>query len=309
MASNIETLSNAIDWIVTQDTPPSLDTIAKKFDYEPTYFQKLFKSHVGVSPKHFTHYMFYKRARDLLLDGYSTLDAAYEAGLSGQGRLHDLFLKVEGMTPGSVKDRGKDITITYGFAPTFMGELMVAKTDKGICWLGFQVDESRDRSLQRMFHYWPLANFIEGDLTGEIEKIESLCRHCEERSDEAIQNSDYNKNSGLPQSRSLSSRRRGLPRNDKLRLDLYGTNMQLQVWQALLKIPFGAVTDYKAIAQSMDKPKAARAVGNAVGMNPVSLLIPCHRVIQSTGIINNYGWGSPRKKIILGIEGQSSQSM
>jgi len=275
MASNIEILSNAIDWIVTQDTPPSLDMIAKKFDYEPTYFQKLFKSHVGVSPKHFTQYMTYKRARDLLLDGYSTLDAAYEAGLSGQGRLHDLFLKIESMTPGDVKNRGQNLTITYGFTPTLLGELMVAKTDMGICWLGFQVDESRAISLKRMFQFWPKAHFVEGNMTQEIKAIESIW----------------------------------LGDNNNLSLDLYGTNMQLQVWQALLKTPFGAVTDYKAIAQSIGKPKAARAVGNAVGMNPVSLLIPCHRVIQSTGIVNNYGWGSPRKKIILGIEGHSSQSL
>ena len=300
MSSNIQTIAKAIDWLVTQDNAPSLDVLANRYDYDPAYFQKLFKGHVGVSPKHFTQYMSYRRARDLLLNGYSTLDAAYEAGLSGQGRLHDLFLKIEGMTPGSVKDRGKNITITYGFAPTFMGELMVAKTNKGICWLGFQVDESRNKSTQRMMDYWPQATFVEGDVEDEIDKIESLWRHCEKaQADEAIHT--ISPMNGLP--RSLS-----LPRNDKLRLDLYGTNMQLQVWQALLKIPFGAVTDYKAIAQSIGKPKAARAVGNAVGMNPVSLLIPCHRVIQSTGIVNNYGWGSPRKKIILGIEGTSSQS-
>jgi len=277
-ANHLHILSRAIDWIVAQETPPSLETIAQQFSYEPTYFQKLFKAHVGVSPKQFIHYMLYRRARDLLLDGYSTLDAAYEAGLSGQGRLHDLFLKIEAMTPGSVKDRGHGLTITYGFAPTMMGELMIAKTNKGICWLGFQVNESRDRSTQRMLDYWPNATFIEGDVSEDIALIQSLW---------------------MPS---------GEDRHNTLSLDLYGTNMQLQVWQALLKIPFGAVTDYKAIAQSIGKPKAARAVGNAVGMNPVSLLIPCHRVIQSTGIVNNYGWGSPRKKIILGLEGHSSPS-
>lgn len=269
MTSQIETIAKAIDWIVAQDNPPALDIIANRYGYEPTYFQKLFKAHVGVSPKHFVHYMTYKRARDLLLQGHSTLDAAYESGLSGQGRLHDLFLKIESMTPGSVKYRGQGIAITYGFAPTALGELMVAKTDKGICWLGFKVNETQQKSLQRMFDYWPKADFVEGDLSAEIQAIESIWRG----------------------------------ENKKLTLDLYGTNMQMQVWQALLKIPFGAVTDYKAIAHFIDKPKAARAVGNAVGMNPVSLLIPCHRVIQSTGIVNNYGWGSPRKKIILGLEG------
>jgi len=271
MNSQTHVITKAIDWLVTQHEAPSLDQIANRYDYDPSHFQKLFKSHVGVSPKQFTQYMYYKRARDLLLRGYTTLDAAYEAGLSGQGRLHDLFLSVEGMTPGSVKERGKGVTITYGFAPTFMGELMVAKTNKGICWLGFQVDESRDRSLQRMFDYWPNADFFDGDVSDEIEIIDKIWKG----------------------------------QSGQLKLDIYGTNMQIQVWQALLKIPFGVVTDYKAIAQSIGKPKAARAVGNAVGANPISLLIPCHRVIQSTGIVNNYGWGSPRKKVVLGIEGHS----
>jgi AraC family transcriptional regulator of adaptative response/methylated-DNA-[protein]-cysteine methyltransferase len=272
MTPQTHIIANAIDWLVTQDTAPSLNDIAARYDYDPAHFQKLFKSHVGVSPKQFTQYMYYKRARDLLLGGYSTLDAAYKSGLSGQGRLHDLFLSIEGMTPGSVKGRGADITITYGFADTFMGELMVAKTDKGICWLGFQVDESRDRSTQRMFNYWPNAKFIEGNVGGEIKAIDHIWRG----------------------------------ENKHLKLHLYGTSMQIQVWQALLKIPFGAVTDYKAIAHYIGKPKAARVVGNAVGMNPISLLIPCHRVIQSTGIVNNYGWGSPRKKIILGLEGKNN---
>ncbi len=270
MNSNIETIAQAIDWIVSQETPPSLDNLAARYRYEPTYFQKIFKNHVGVSPKQFTHYMTYRRARDLLLQNHSTLEAAYESGLSGQGRLHDLFLKIESMTPGTVKNRGHGIAITYGFAPTLLGELMVAKTDRGICWLGFQVDESREIATQRMKDYWPKAIFIEGDVGHEIEKIEAIW---------------LGLNSG------------------RLSLDIYGTNMQLQVWQALLQIPFGTVTYYSAIARSIGKPKAARAVGNAVGANPISLLIPCHRVIQSTGIINNYGWGSPRKKIILGLEG------
>jgi AraC family transcriptional regulator of adaptative response/methylated-DNA-[protein]-cysteine methyltransferase len=275
MRSQIDIIAQAIDWIVTQETPPSLNILAARYGYEPTYFQKIFKNHVGVTPKQFCHYITYRRARDLLLQNHSTLDAAYDSGLSGQGRLHDLFLKVESMTPGAVKDRGRDITVTYGFAPSVLGELMVGKTDRGICWLGFQIDESREIAIQRMKDYWPKANFVEGDVGREIEKIETIW---------------HGGNS------------------DRLSLDIYGTNMQLQVWQALLKIPFGTVTHYNAIARSIGKPKAARAVGNAVGANPISLLIPCHRVIQSTGIVNNYGWGSPRKKIILGLEGQNINS-
>ena len=278
MSSNIDTITKSIDWLVAQNDMPSLEVIARHAGYEPTYYQKIFKSHVGVTPAQFLRYKTYARARDFLLQGYSTLDAAYEAGLSGQGRLHDVFIQTEGMTPGAVKDRGKGLTITYGFAPSSLGELIIAKTDKGICWLGFQIDESRERCLNRLHEFWPHATFIKGDVSDEGEKINAIWGHT---------------------STSV---------NGKLRLDLYGTNIQLQVWQALLKIPYGAVTNYSAIAQSIGKPKAARAVGNDVGMNPVSLLIPCHRVIQSTGIVNNYGWGSPRKKIILGIEAASSQS-
>lgn len=272
MKDNYRILTKVLDWMIAHaDDQKSLDQIAAQFEFEPTYFQKLFKSYVGVSPKQFQRYMSYRRARDLLIEGMPTLGAAYEAGLSGQGRLHDLFMTVEGMTPGDVKNRGKGLSITYGFAPTSMGELMIAKTSKGICWLGFQVDESRDLSIQRMKKFWPLADYVEGDILNESAMIENLWKG---------ENIKY-----------------------KLRLDLYGTNMQLQVWQALLRIPFGKVVDYKSIAHHIGKPKAARAVGNAVGMNPVSLLIPCHRVIQASGIVNNYGWGSPRKKVILGLEG------
>jgi AraC family transcriptional regulator of adaptative response/methylated-DNA-[protein]-cysteine methyltransferase len=269
---NHETLSDVIDYLVARaETQESLDTIASRFGFEATYFQKLFKSYVGLSPKQFQRYISYRRARDLLIDGMPTLDAAYEAGLSGQGRLHDLFLTVESVTPGEIKNRGVNLHITYGFAPTSLGELMIAKTNRGLCWLGFRVDESSDLSITRMKNFWPLAHFQQGNVINEAQKIETIWQ--------------------------------GHSINHKLKLDIYGTNMQLQVWQALLRIPFGMAVDYKSIAGYIGKPKAARAVGNAVGANPLSLLIPCHRVIQASGIVNNYGWGSPRKKVILGLEG------
>lgn len=273
MKTRYDNISKAIDWLITHYAQqPSLETVAGRFGYDPVHFQKVFKDHVGVTPKQFVRYMTYTRARDLLLTGYPTLEAAYEAGLSGQGRLNDLFVAVEGMTPGAVKTRGAGIEIRYGFAPTRLGEIMLAKTDKGICWLGFQVNDSRDRSIKRMRSHWPLAGFIQDDaaVNGEVAAIDRIWRGG----------------------------------NAPLKLDLYGTNLQLQVWQALLKIPFGSTVDYKSIAHSIGHPRAARAVGNAVGANPVSLLIPCHRVIQASGIVNNYGWGSPRKKQILAAEAQ-----
>ena len=272
MKSQYENMASIIDWIVSNEhTNPSLSDIAVQANLEPTYFQKIFTSYVGVSPHQFLKYMKYQKARDLLAGGHTTLATAYDAGLSGNARLHDLMMTVESVTPGDVKSRGQNLTIKYGFAPTFLGELMVAKTAKGICWLGFRVDESQARSTQRMKAYWPRAQFIQGDVSDEIQAIENIWH-----------------------------RKMG---QSKLVLDIYGTNMQIQIWQALLKIPFGYVTDYKSIAQSIDRPKASRAVGNAVGANPISLLIPCHRVIQASGVVNNYGWGSARKKVILGLEG------
>lgn len=275
MTTRMDNLAQAIDWLVTHyEDQPSLDIIAARYGYEPVHFQKIFKDHVGVSPKQFVRYMTYSKARDLLLTGYPTLDAAYESGLSGQGRLNDLFITVEGMTPGAVKTRGQGIVIRYGFAPTRLGQIMVARTDKGICWLGFQVDESQSRSIERMRGHWPLADFVEDHdaVAADIQAIDAIWQG----------------------------------ENRPLKLDLYGTNLQLQVWQALLKIPFACTVDYKSIASSLGKPKAARAIGNAVGANPISLLIPCHRVIQASGIVNNYGWGSPRKKQILAVESQIS---
>lgn len=261
-----------IDWIIAHEADnPSLSTIAAQAGYEPTYFQKHFTDYVGVSPHQFLKFMKYTRARDLLANGHTTLDTAYQAGLSGQGRLHNLMMTIESVTPGQVQNRGKDLTIEYGFGDTFMGELMIAKTPRGLCWLGFKIDESPARSIERMRGYWPLASFKEVDVHDDVTAIENIWL--------------------------------GRLNDKKLALDVYGTNMQIQVWQALLKIPFGYVTDYKSIAQSIGKPKASRAVGNAVGANPLSLLIPCHRVIQASGIVNNYGWGSARKKAILGIEG------
>jgi len=267
-------MAGIIDWLIAHESEsPSLIEIAAYAGLEQTYFQKQFTDYVGVSPHQFLKYIKYQRARDLLVGGHTTLAAAYDAGLSGQGRLHDLMMSVESVTPGDVKTRGRDLTINYGFAPTFMGELMVAKTARGICWVGFQMNESRARSIERMREYWPLAQFNEADVSADIQTIENIWR------------------------RKING--------ERLALDVYGTNMQVQVWQALLKIPFGYVTDYKSIAEHIGKPKASRAVGNAVGANPLSLLIPCHRVIQASGIVNNYGWGSARKKVILGLEANS----
>lgn len=272
----MQVIAESIDYLVDHYAEnPSLEFLAKRAGYDADYFQKLFKARVGLSPKRLCQYMSLRHARPFLEKGVPTLLAAHEAGLSGNARLHDLFLSCEGVTPGQVSGRGAGLAITYGFTPTPLGELMMGKTAKGICWLGFLIDGKRDEGLRRMHASWPLAAFTHDDaaLAGEAEIISSI----------------WSPEGG----------------KGRLKLDLYGTNFQIQVWKALLEIPYGETVTYQDIAGQIGRPKASRAVGNAVGANPVSVLIPCHRVIRSTGIIDNYGWGSPRKKVILALEAGS----
>jgi AraC family transcriptional regulator of adaptative response/methylated-DNA-[protein]-cysteine methyltransferase len=267
-------LTEAIDYLVAHyQEQPDLAELSKRFGYEPTYFQKLFRDYVGISPKRFVQFMSLRTARDFLLQGASTLEAAYEAGLSGTGRLYDLFVQCQAMTPGEFQKHGRGLAIRYGFHPSPLGELMVAVTDRGVCWLGFQIDQSRTLELERLEHHFPGALYIH-DQDGTVAATEEILKIWAGQGDA----------------------------KKKLKLDLVGTNFQIQVWQAMLKIPAGVTVSYKTIAESLGKPKASRAVGGAVGANPISLLIPCHRVIQQSGIIDNYGWGSPRKKSILGVE-------
>lgn len=275
MKPNMDVIAESIDYLVAHyQEQPDLEHLARRAGYEPTYFQKLFKDKVGISPKHLQHYMMVRSARDLLGQGASTLEAAHGAGVSGNARLHDLFVTYEGMTPGAVQKRGQGLSIAYGIYPSILGRTIVARTHKGVCWLGFMMDESEAYCLLRMRQHWPKADIVRDDalVAPDFERLMMIW-------------------SGQGDA------------GNKLRLDLYGTNFQLQVWQALLKIPNGETLTYQDIARDLGRPKSSRAVGNAVGANPISLLIPCHRVIRSTGIIDNYGWGSPRKKVLLALEG------
>lgn len=267
-----QAVSDAIDYIVAHwQDQPDLDALAHRAGYDSTHFQKTFTRMVGLSPKKLVQYMNARHARDFLLEGFSTLDAAYAAGLSGNGRLFDLFVNVEAATPGEVQKKGRGLRISYGYHPTPMGDILIAQTARGICWLGFVVDEDRDVPMQRLLAYWPQAEFIKDEkaTAPTAERIMDIWRGAE---------------------------------TSKLNIHLYGTNFQIQVWQALLKIPCGGAVSYQDVANYLGKPTASRAVGGAVGANPISLLIPCHRVIQSSGIIENYGWGTPRKKLILALE-------
>ena len=264
-------MADMIDWMVSHAKDrPSLQDMARHAGYEPTHFQKTFKSYVGVTPKQFIDFMAYNTAEEFLLNQSPTLDAAYQSGLSGQGRLHDLCVRIAGTTPGAISKRGEGLTIRYGWCPSPWGNLLIGQTELGICWLAFGMNGDTAQPEQRMRAYWPQAAF--------------------EPNSEAV----------TPSAKQIVSALNGA--QETLPLDLHGTNMQIQIWQALLKIPAGHCLSYTGIGQTIGKPKAARAVGNAVGANPIALLIPCHRVIRASGVIDNYAWGNERKRALLGLE-------
>ncbi|MEO0400513.1 MAG: methylated-DNA--[protein]-cysteine S-methyltransferase [Pseudomonadota bacterium] len=262
----------AIDYLVdSAEAPPDLNGLADIVGLSPTYFQKLFKEGAGVSPKRFLQCLSAERARVALHDGASVLDAALAAGLSGPSRMHDLFLHAEAMTPGAYRRRGAGETIRYGEARGPFGATLIGATEKGICWLSFAEARDFGRSVVEMKKDWPAADFIE-DAAAVAPLAAAAFAHA----------------LGTP--------------NGPVALHVAGTNFQIKVWEALLRIPSGATASYGAIADIVCSRRASRAVGAAVGANPVSLLIPCHRVIKASGAVHNYRWGAARKKALLALE-------
>ncbi|PIR25089.1 MAG: cysteine methyltransferase [Deltaproteobacteria bacterium CG_4_10_14_0_2_um_filter_43_8] len=246
---------------------PELDDIAKQVHLSPFHFQRLFKEWAGVTPKKFLQYLSIEYAKKLLKKNLSLLDASLETGLSGTSRLHDLFVTVEGMTPGEYKNGGENLTLHYRYASTLFGNIIIASTSKGICHLAFIDDEvSALEGLQQMFPKAVLLNKKDA-LQEKALKIFS------------------------PESGDL----------EQIKLHLKATPFQLKVWQSLLKIPPGRVESYSAVAAHI-RSKAVRAVGSAIAKNPVAYLIPCHRVIQSTGCFGQYRWGSAKKASLIGWE-------
>lgn len=248
---------------------PSLDELAEKLHLSPFHFQRMFTEWAGVSPKKFLQYISIEHAKSVLKNEQATLfDAAFDTGLSGTGRLHDLFINIEGMTPGEYKNGGELLSINYSFAETPFGEVLVASTHKGICYMAFADDETVAHN--EMQHIFPRASFRR--MTDLIQQNALF-----------IFSQDWSK-------------------LNQVKLHLKGTAFQLKVWESLLRIPMGKFTTYGKLAVQLDNPKASRAVGSAVGDNPVAFLIPCHRVIQSTGSFGQYHWGSVRKTAMLGWE-------
>jgi AraC family transcriptional regulator of adaptative response/methylated-DNA-[protein]-cysteine methyltransferase len=250
---------------------PSLSEIGAAVGLSEYHFQRLFSRWVGISPKRFLQYLTKEYAKKLITDSENILDVTFDAGLSSPGRLHDLFVTCEAMTPGQVKTRGSGVRLIYGIHPSPFGECLLAATERGICALRFLRDANPDDLADWLQQQWPRA----------------MLRH---EPDETL----------LLQRRvfDFSSDQPPAP----VHLYVQGTNFQIKVWEALLKIPLGRAVAYEDIARHIGMPRAARAVGNAVGRNPIPFLIPCHRVIRKVGDFGNYGEGPARKKAMLGWE-------
>jgi AraC family transcriptional regulator of adaptative response/methylated-DNA-[protein]-cysteine methyltransferase len=268
--TDYQRVENAIDYITKNfKEEPSLEETASAINLSQYHFQRLFSRWVGVSPKKFFQYVKLVYAKEELISKQlPLLDVAYDLGFSSASRLHDLFVKVEGMTPGQFKNRGHGLKISYSFYETLFGAMIVGSTNIGICHMAFEDD--KEVAIQVLKKKFPNAQFIE-------------------RRDEMQLNAQR---VFRPDWKDL----------DEIKLHLFGTPFQLKVWEALLKIPTGSLSTYGAIAKEIETPKSSRAVGTAIGNNPVAYLIPCHRVIRSNGHLGGYMWGLNRKQALIAWE-------
>jgi AraC family transcriptional regulator of adaptative response/methylated-DNA-[protein]-cysteine methyltransferase len=253
-----------------QDDQPSLNEVAGHVGLSPFHFQRLFVAWAGVTPKEFLQALTLQRAKQLLQQSNSLLDTSLQAGLSGPSRLHDLFLQVEKMTPGEYKSAAKGLTIHWSIFDTPFGPALFAATDRGLCRVAFADDDLG--ALAELEENWPSSMLIES-------------------ADEVA-----------PYAQEVVRRMQGLTPQSRLGLLLKGSDLRLKVWLALLRVPSGSLVSYSHLAQAIDQPDAVRAVASSVGDNPLAFLIPCHRVIRSTGAHGEYHWGAGRKLALIGIE-------
>jgi len=242
----------------------SLDDLASRMGMSAAHFQRMFSAWVGVSPKRYQQYLTLDHAKALLVQRFTVLAAAQDAGLSGTGRLHDLFLRWEAMTPGEFAAGGAGLVIRWGYCPTPFGEALAMATDRGLCGLAFTEETGREAALADLCARWPGARFV---ASTEVEALVAAAMG-----------------------------------GQGGQLHLIGAPFQIKVWEALLRIPSGHVTTYSEIAQAVGSPRAVRAVGTAVGRNPVSFLIPCHRALRKSGGLGGYHWGLPVKRAMLAWE-------
>ena len=248
---------------------PGLDMVARHVGLSPYHFQRLFRRWAGISPKRFVQYLTLEHAKRALAESQSVLDAGYDAGLSGPGRLHDLFVTCEAMTPGEYKAQAAGLVVRYGVHPSPFGRCLVMATERGVCGLAFVAADEAAAALAELAAAWSRARLVEDDDVAAAFVA-----------------------------RAFAPRRGDGP----IPLLVRGTNFQIRVWEALLRIPPGRVVSYQALADYLGRPTAARAVAGAVAANPVSFLIPCHRVIRQSGVVSGYRWGRTRKQAMLGWE-------
>ncbi len=263
-------MRRAIELLDGAEETLTLEEIASQMGMSAAHFQRLFSRWVGVSPKRYQQYLMLGHAKEVLRDRATTLEAAHEVGLSGTGRLHDLFLRWEAMSPGEFARNGAGLTIHWGWFESPFGQALVMGTDKGICGLALAAEMGEDAAMQDLITRWPQANFVE-----DAEMLRPWVMTA------------FGAQGGA---------------NDKAPVYLIGAPFQIKVWEALLRVPSGHVTTYSDIAASIGNPKAVRAVGTAVGRNPVSWLIPCHRALRKSGALGGYHWGLPVKRAMLAFE-------
>jgi AraC family transcriptional regulator of adaptative response/methylated-DNA-[protein]-cysteine methyltransferase len=242
----------------------TLDEMAAQMGISAAHFQRTFSQWVGVSPKRYQQYLTLDHARRMLANRFTVLDTALGAGLSGGGRLHDLFLTWEAMSPGDYAAGGAGLLIRWAYAPTPFGEALVMATDRGICGMGFTEELGRDWSMTDLAARWPKATYVQDQHMADLAQDAMAGRAA--------------------------------------RLHLIGAPFQIKVWEALLHIPSGHVTSYSELAGAVGHPTAQRAVGTAVGRNPISLLVPCHRALRKSGGLGGYHWGLPVKRAMLAWE-------
>ena len=247
----------------------TLEDIAREMNLSPAHFQRIFSRWAGISPKRFQQYLRLGHAKTLLRERFTTLETATSVGLSGNSRLHDMFIKWESMSPGDFARQGAGLTISWGWFDSPFGPALVMGTEKGICGIGFSAETGAEHAMADLTARWPKATFVEDPTALRPWALSAF---------------------GAANS------------HDPTPLFLIGAPFQLKVWEALLTIPTGHVTTYGEIAQSIGNPNAVRAVGTAVGRNPISLLIPCHRALRKSGGLGGYHWGLPLKRAILAHE-------
>jgi AraC family transcriptional regulator of adaptative response/methylated-DNA-[protein]-cysteine methyltransferase len=250
---------------------PSLEEVAANIGLSEYHFQRLFTRWAGVSPKRFLQFLTKEGAKELLSRSENLLDTTHQVGLSSLGRLHELFVTTEAVTPGEYKSRGEGVTIRYGIHLTPFGKCLIGLTERGICHLGF-VSGSEGEAIDGLVGEWKEARMVE----------------------------DYRSTAALVSP--IFDLRYDTRIKQPLTLHLRGTNFQIKVWEALLQIPAGSATTYEGLAQRIGQPHASRAVGTALGHNPIAVLIPCHRVIHKVGDFGNYRYGELRKKALLARE-------